>query len=673
MLKRSLFLLFSFSMTIAVAAQQNATGVNMPGYGQLPNMTPAELEAYKQKVIKEAGAKALNVAAKNSISINQAGLPGVELQPPVKDIRRLQLLPSQPPDRAGLVSLLQQSAQQIEKEIPVPRVEEIKRISATLPVETINDNAIMEFYTDDPKGAVLMMMETAARSPESLLLLNNLGAMLNLQGAPEKAIPVLEYCLQKLPASSAVLNNIGQSFMSLGDALKAAAYFNQCLAVDSLNIEANHSMGMLHYFKKEYDAAMTCFERELSVAVRSNTLAMAYRMGKKFDLRAIMHRKQRRNGQPQKDHFEEITMGKFSFPPLPNSVRQIMADRQFYNTYGASVQAEQMAWTDHAVRISVNHTAEAGNRHPGLYGELVTAMLEELHEEFTPEYLSAFSQRDRDHILEILGQRSDMLIKLKCPDEAAGAGIDAQEAYAIKCCRELMEPVADKMVYEIASYVQPIIRKGEGRWKAYINQLVEIVQLDPSPANKAMVYNAVAGYFNSLSVAFVSFPVWEVHTLLPKCFEPYNAAELDSLVKSDQHWQVSCPPWLNAEVKFNGLVVKADCNKYVIEVGGSVMGGFEHEFKTGNSTILLGPATKAEFLGLTAEFKSQLYITFDGKKQFADFGVKNTAELGVTGTPIPFGPNIKIGGNLAGIEVSNTMSLHGGYKESIEKKGALAR
>lgn len=673
MIKQIFFLLFSLAMAISVAAQQSDTGVTMPGYEQLQKMTPAQLEAYKQRMIAEAGKKAQDLAEENNLRINQARLPGIELKPPVKDIRRLQLLPSQPPDRTELVSLLRQSAQQMQNDIPVPGVEEIKQLSATLPVETINDNAIMEFYTDDPKGAVLMMMETAARSPESLLLLNNLGAMLNLQGAPDKAIPVLQYCLQKLPASSAVLNNIGQSFMALGDALKAASYFNQCLSVDSLNIEANHSMGMLHYFKKEYDAAMACFEREMSVAVRSNTLAMAYRMGKKVNLRAIMQRKQRRNGQPQNDHFEEITMGKFSFPPLPNSARQIMADRLFYNTYGASVQAEQMTWMQHAVHISAGYTAEDGNRHPGLYSELVTAMLEELHEEFTPEYLSAFSQSDRDHILEVLGERSDMLIKLKCPDEAAGTGIDAQEAYAIKCCRELMEPVADKMVYEIASYVQPIIRKGEGRWKAYINQLVEIVQLDPSPGNKALVYQAIAGYFNFLSVAFVSFPVWEVHALLPKCFEPLNAAELDSLIESDQNWKVSCPAWLNAEVKLNGLVLKADCNKYVIEVGGSVMGGFEHEFKSGNSTILLGPATKSEFLGLTAEFKSQLYITFNGNKQFADFGVKNTAEFGITGTPIPFGPNIKIGGNLAGIEVSNTMSIHGGYNENMEKKGILAR
>jgi tetratricopeptide (TPR) repeat protein len=626
MIKQFFFLLFSLAMTITVAAQQN-----------------------------------------------KIRLPDFELKPPVKDIKRLQLLPSQPPSRAQLVSSLKQSSQQIQKGIPAPRVEEIKQLSATLPVETINDKAIMEFYADDPKGAILMMMETAARAPDSLLVLNNLGAMLNLQGAAEIAIPVLQYCLQKIPGSSAVLNNIGQGFMSLGDALKAAAYFRQCLSVDSLNIEANHSMGMLHYFKKEYDAATEFFERELSVAVRSNTMAMAYRMGKKFNLRAIMQRKSRRNGQPQKDHFEEITMGKFSFPPLPNSVRQLMAERQFNNAYATSVQAEQMAWTNHAIQLSVNYTAASGNQYPGLYTELVNAMLEELHEEFTPEYLYAFTQTDQDHILEVLSQRSDMLIKLKCPDLPEGTGIDAQEAYAIKCCRELMQPVADKMVYEIGSYVQPIIRTGEGRWKAYINQLVEIVQLDPSPGNKALVYHAVAGYFNYLSVAYVSFPVWEVHTLLPKCFEPYDAAELDSLIESDQNWKVSCPPWLNAEVKLSGLVIKADCNKYVIEVGSSMMGAFEHEFKTGNSTILFGPATKAEFLGLTAEFKSQLYITFDGKKQFADFGIKNSAELGLTGTPIPFGPNIRIGGNLAGIEVSNTMSIHGGYNQSMETKGAFAR
>lgn len=164
------------------------------------------------------------------------------------------------------------------------------------------------------KKAILLMMELAVKQPDSLLVLNNLGAMLNKGGAEHKAAPILMHCLDKLPNSSIVLNNLGQSFMALGDLFKAADYFNQCLSLDSLNVEANHSMGMLHYFKKEYDAAMKYFEREMSVAIRRSTMLMAYKMGKKFNLRELTRRKHARSGRPEKNHFEEITMGKFSLP-----------------------------------------------------------------------------------------------------------------------------------------------------------------------------------------------------------------------------------------------------------------------------------------------------------------------------------------------------------------------
>lgn len=602
-------------------------------------------------------------------SISVPAISQQTIKPPVKDVKRLMLLPSQPPTRAQIVSSLQQSVQEIQQRMAPGKITEVTKFTATQPIETIQQKAIMDFYSDDPKGAVLMMMQTAAKAPDSLLLLNNLGAMLNLHAAEHKAIPLLQYCLQKMPNNSIVLNNIGQSFLGLGDMLKAAAYFNQCLSIDSLNIEANHSMGMLHYFKQEYDAAMKYFERELSVAARRSTLAMAYKMGRKFNLRAVMQRRQRRNGA-QKDHFEEITMGKFSFPNMPQTTTEIFQNQQFYSKYASSLQAESLTWTNYANKTLSAYTSSMGRQHPGLYSDLVQAMLDELHEEFTPEYLTNFTSDDHQNIMEIIATNTTLLAQLKCPEPPAGASIDAQEAYEIKCCREIKQPVADRMVKEISDYISPIIKKGEARWKAYINQLVDIVQLDPGISNQAMVYNAVAGYFNYLSLGAAWFSAGEVNNFLPKCFAPYDSDELDSLIESDREWQVSCPAWLNVEVDFDGVVLKVDCNKYVIEAGESIMGAFEHEFQSGKSTLLFGPGAKGEFLGIKGEVKNQFFLTFDKNKEFSDFGIKSTAEVGLSGTPIHIGPNIKFGGNLAGIEISNVMSIISGYSESVELKGA---
>ncbi|HRE52906.1 MAG TPA: hypothetical protein PK339_15910 [Flavitalea sp.] len=668
---RKVFFLFLVGLyaSIMAAAQQPNAGLNMADYEKIKKMTPAQLEAYKQKMVKEASEKALTIANSNNIALDKARLPGIALEPPVKDIKRLQLLPSQPPTKIELTTGLKQSEQQIRKGIPAPKLEEIQQAVADLPVEAIQERAIMDFYADDPRGAIAMMMQAAVKAPDSLQLLNNLGAMLNLQGGEHIAIPVFQYCLQRIPGSSTLLNNIGQSFMALGDMLKAAAYFNQCLSIDSLNTEANHSMGMLHYFKKEYDASMKYFEREMSVAVRASTLAMAYRMGRKFNLRGIMQRRKQFNGRPEKDHFEEITMGRFVFPQLPGKAAQVIADRELFSLYAASIQAEQLTWMGHAVRVAAGYTHEMGNQHPGLYTDLVNAMLEEAQEEFTPEYLTVFTDKDYENIREIIAHYTNMITLLSCPETPAGAGIEAQEAYEIKCCRELKQPLADRMTYQISSYVQPLIRKGELRWKSYINQLVDIVQLDPGPGNQALVYNAVAGYFNFLSVSMASFSLWEVNNLLPKCFTPGTTTHLDSLIESDRSWRVDCPKWLNAKIDFNGMAVSVDCSKYSIEAGSSIAGAYEYEFKSGKSTLLIGPSTKAEFLGIKATLKEQAYITFDNNKQFADFGIKTTGDVSVSASPFKLGPGIKLGGTVADAQVTNSWSINSGFKSSMEGKG----
>jgi tetratricopeptide (TPR) repeat protein len=665
-----IFYIFSLLIVAGVSAQKKKTSVpTMPDVNALMKMSPAELEAYKQKMIKQASQQAEDYSDANGLAINKTLIPGYEPKPPVKDIKRLNLLPSQPPTRAQLVSSLQQSAQQIQKGIPAPKVQEIEKFTASNSVETINEKAIADFYSDDPKGAILMMVEMSAKVPDSLLYLNNLGSMLNIHGGQHRAIPIFQYCLQREPNSSILLNNIGQSFMGLGDLLKAADYFNKCLSIDSLNVEANHSMGLLHYFKKEYDAAMKCFERELSMAYRRSTMAMAYKMGKKFNLREIAKRRNSRSGRPEKDFLEEITLGKFSPPQLPKTTEEILQRKAEFDSYLESVGAEMMYWLNLATQTSI--TPQNPNAMPGLYSDLADAMLEELHKEFTPAYLSLLSDDAHEKVKESIETLSKKIIEAKCPPTPPGVSIEAGRAYEIKCCEELHRPLADKMVTEVAGQVQPALRKGILRWKSYINQLVAIAQLEPNASKQSTVYHAVSAYFKFLAFGTGFYTSGEVRNLIPSCSDAYVPAALDTLLEADRKWRMDCPPWLNIEVDFEGMVVKADCNKYVIEAGSTIMGAFEHEFKSGKSTLLIGPGIKGNFGPLAGEIKTQAFITFDNNKQFSDFGLKQTAEGGLSGAPIPIGPRIKFGGNLAGVEISRQISIISGTDEaSMELKGA---
>ncbi|MBL7770896.1 MAG: hypothetical protein JNK20_18105 [Flavipsychrobacter sp.] len=627
---------------------------------QLLKMTPEEREAYKQKLINQAS------------QLAPAAFPEMELKPPVKDLKRLSLIPSRPPNRQEITTSLQQSIQQIKKGIPAPKIEAINQQVESLTVEQIDDKAIASFYQDKPEEGLLLLMEITKRDPDEINSLNNLSSMLTMCGVEQKAIPLLMYALEKVPNSSTLLNNIGQAYMGLGDMQIAMNYFNQCLAIDELNPEANHSMGMIHYYKKEYDKAMQYFEKELSVSLRRSTLAMAYKMGKKFNVGAIARNRNRYKGAGEKDYFEEITLGKFSLPAFPSTTKELAARKNELQTYAASIQAEMLFWMNNAQQVNLAASQDA-DAYPGLYFDLVEAMLEEMGKEFTPEYLIPYGESETALVMEIISRNSQAITRVECPEAPAGSSIKVQQEFAIACCENQKRPLADRLLGELGGQVKPLFDLGQLRWKAYINQLVAIVQLDPSPANQAVVYNAVSGYFNFLNLGMLLYTGGEVSNLLVDCVPDYRPTDLDSLVQADREWQMSCPSWLNIEVDLGGASVKADCNKYAIEAGAALMAGFEHEFKTGKSTILVGVGIKDKIARiLKIEAKSQFYISFDNNKEFSDFGIRNTYKLGLNINPLPIG-GIKVGANYGGIESVNNKSLLTGSDDyKVSRKGVVA-
>jgi tetratricopeptide (TPR) repeat protein len=672
-MKKLLQLLIICCVCINTLAQQKKSLVpEMPDVNKLMKMSPAELEAYKKQMIKQTSEQAAEYADANNLNINKSAMQGLDIKQPVKDIKRLSLIPSRPPTRLEITANLQQSIQQIQKGIPAPKIEEIKNITNNIAVEEINDKAIAEFYHDNPKAGLLMLLETTVKDPDEINMMNNLAAMFNLCGVEQKAIPILMYALEKVPNSSTLLNNMGQAYLGLGEMQRAAGFFNQCLAIDELNPEANHSMGMIKYYKKEYDAAMSYFEKELRVAMRRSTLAMAYKMGNKFNLRALAANRNKHKGAAQKNFFEEITLGKFSLPIFPSTAKEVLERRGELDVFAASVQAEMLFWMQNAQQTAVVDNNNP-NVYPGLYHDLVKAMLDELNEEFTPEYLNPYGENEADVAAKILQTNGEDIGKVKCPEAPAGSSVKVQQEYEIACCEQKKRPLADKLLGDLGSHITPLFELGLKRWKSYINQLVAIVQLDPSPSNQSVVYSAVSAYFAYVNTAMIFYTGGEVNNLLPYCVSKYQNIDLDSLVQSDREWRMNCPSWLNIEVDLGGAAIKADCNKYAIEAGGGLMAGFEHEFKSGKSTLLVGVGIKDKFAKiLKIEAKSQFYITFDNNKAFSDFGIRNTYKLGLNVAPIPIG-GIKIGANYGGVESVNNKSLLSGTDEyKVSKKGVVA-
>ncbi|MCG7859439.1 hypothetical protein MD537_20850, partial [Flavihumibacter sediminis] len=114
---------------------------------------------------------------------------------------------------------------------------------------------------------------------------------------------------------------------------------------------------------------MLYFEKELSVSLRRSTLAMAYKMGKKFNVGAIARNRNKYKGAGEKDYFEEITLGKFSLPDYPSSTKELAARKNELQTYAASIQAEMLFWMNNALQVNMAASQDA-DAYPGLYFDL---------------------------------------------------------------------------------------------------------------------------------------------------------------------------------------------------------------------------------------------------------------------------------------------------------------
>ena len=78
-MKKIICLLSVLLITVAAHAQKKKPAAPaMPDMNQLMKMSPAELEAYKKKMIKETSEYAADYADANNMAINKALLPGYE-------------------------------------------------------------------------------------------------------------------------------------------------------------------------------------------------------------------------------------------------------------------------------------------------------------------------------------------------------------------------------------------------------------------------------------------------------------------------------------------------------------------------------------------------------------------------------------------------------------------
>lgn len=653
------FILLLLLTARLLSAQGQVTPAEME---RLRKMSPREQEIYQQQLLQKYSRQARDLSRSSGIPINEDLLPDAEWTAPAKQVKKLASLPRQPLARPALLNYTARLEEALLKKAGREDHEWLKRAPARMHPFQQHNLAAGAWYANQPLRALLLQLKTVRLYPDQWLAWNNLGAMLQGAGLPEKAIPVLQYCLARQPQHTIVLNNLGQCYLQLGDLAAGRTFLQQCLSVAPLNPDANHSMGMISLYEKNEAAARAYFEKALQVAQRASTVAAYIRAGGKLNLAEWRQKKYGWSGKRPKNYFDNLALEQFDVEFFPRSMEDVKPFRQKMAAYNASVEAEINYWTQRSAG-GLTAAEQAGYRHSyrSVYSEIVDAMLEKLQEEFDAGYLALpFEPSDVSTIQQAAATCEEAIRQI---DETivapAGSDWNTQEAWRRMRCEKKKAALSQQMARHNA-IIEKRYKLLKSRWKSYINQLLPILALDPTPGHRAMAYAAMSGYFSMLrgitgSALAPEYPM--------DCQTDMTLEQATALLQSARDLKLECPDIFQLQGEVLGVEVDLNCDGLKIEAGMEsepVGVGYEKNFKTGMSTLWLGLGLEGalDFDGKElgeGKIANQFFISFDRHNQFADAGYRGQASFEGRGDQ--------------GIDFNYSFAMNAGFDGRMETSG----
>lgn len=657
------FLLISLFFVTAATAQQKPA-VALPDINKLMNMTPAEREAYKKKMLNQASQQTKEIARQGNIKIDETALPDYELQLPEKDVKRIASIPAGIQTMSQLITTLKNIKQKIESATSNEILDGVKKLAASQNAAQLQSSSIALWYSDKPVAAVLLSIESVLKNPDTAIAWNNLAALYNMCRLENKSVPILRYWLEKLPQNSLLLNNMGQAWLGLGDIPAAETYLKKCLAIDSLNPEANRSMALICAKRNEPEKAKEYVKKEQQITQRESTVKQVEKITNSPVNIYFIYIKNPRI--PKENFFEGMGLDKFVLPQMPHSTGEVDELQKKWESFGASVSAELLYWLNAAtIPPGEEEKKHEQYENAGVYSKKAERLYENLKDSMQ-KLLALFSDEDMANSLKMANSFYSKYSNA-CPDPNTYKDYNV---WKTKCCA-IKKPIAEGYISQNNTFVKSRALRAMTDWKDFINGVINIYQLDPTPPNKRFICGLISNYFSLLqqvagSVRF-EYPE-ECRNLM------YNDKQADSVLMSERNINMNCPSWLNIELDLQVARLKADCEKFTIEGGKGIIAEYEKNFKTGTSTLAAGVGAKQNIAGvIEGELKQLVYITFDNNNGFVDFGLKGNAELSLGGNPIAIAEGIaEVGGKVAGIEGGYTLGINSGVHTTAQGKGFIA-
>lgn len=208
---------------------------------------------------------------------------------PAPDLKRLAALPAKPFTKAQMLQYVQTLNGKLKAAVKTEDRDQADGIIGQAQGNSGNLNAasVAAWYNGNPQAGLLLSAKAVALSADANAI-NNLSAMLNLSGYPEKAIPLLQYALQVDSLNTSLYNNLGEAWLQLGEKKKARQMFLSSVHYAPHNPEANNALGCLYEAEGDTKHAVSSFENSLKGAYNQNADEQLSKLKPDYDLPKLM-------------------------------------------------------------------------------------------------------------------------------------------------------------------------------------------------------------------------------------------------------------------------------------------------------------------------------------------------------------------------------------------------
>ncbi len=565
---------------------------------------------------------------------------------PAKKTALLNALPKRTLTEQELIAFLVAFYNELKQKLPPDLVRAVLEIIAQFKsnYDKIALTGVAAWYNHAPSESVLLLTYAASKSPDDNTL-NNCGAILNLYGRPEKALPVLKYVLPHEPNNCTLLNNIGQAFAALGEKDSAMFYFALVLKFCSKHPEANATAAYIAYSNGNTALAANYMEQSLAGAYSEEHMDF--------------YKNIRANAKPLIDPEINLTNKNYFIPngftPAPNCKNwddcEIVTAKQ--EATKKIYEALREKYSNIVIENSFPNIMkthqdsldfESGkNWKPGPFAKKAQYLKEVISAAYTEARQKAgFELIERtNRITKNVAQEQKALDEGFEPQFKAceGVGGNCLEKVIYKYCLG-KKALDNKYFLELTDASQSFESVWYSKDVKYYNNLVFLTSF--TAPNKHVLNAECATYTNFLLDEIRVYTLSECNPAgKPNCIEPPPA--VPEVLSLPEFGVEDCP--VNIRIPFIVGHVSLNCERFEFEAGEGVVFKYERNFKEHESSFAIGTGIEAEIPGIDGSATATVGFKFDSNNETTDVFGAAKADVNVLG----WGTSVISGGAKIGI------------------------